>query len=429
MNLSRREVVKLVGASMASAALFGLAGCSSGGSSEGSASSSKLDPSIPDVSMKIGLSPYGDELLAAAAIKRGYFSEVGITFSNGDYGDEVDLIKSATPLLNNQIEVGSGYPPAIASQLDSVQNIVGFCYSDVFFGYRILAPTGKYKTVSAEMEQGASFEEALSTVMAQLVGQEVILRTGVASTFYDLLCKHSNTSMDDWSITYLSNDEILRQAETGAYDFVSPTGAVEIVRLQQEGWEPLVDLVQAIDYLPKDETTALRATFSGYLTTKEYADENWDTLLRFTSAVYRVIQDMKNDPVGTCEDFVEYVNDYTGSSMTAEELAATFDGLYTLLDFDEARSMYDDESYDFNFDAVMSNNLQVLKSQGVMKGDYVASDLSIAKEVYDDLDQYKQMVEEILATADESDETVASAKACYDAFDYLDAYNIAKTIG
>ena len=425
-EISRRSALKFLGVGAASVAIMGMVGCS-GGSSSGSEDTDESDGVAPSVTVDLGLSPYGDELLGVAAINRGYFEEVGISFQS-EYGDKVDLIKSATPLLNKQIEVGSGYPPSIASQLDNVQNIVGFAYSDVYYGYMILAPEGKYITLEQEMDAGASFEEALATVMEQLKGQEVLLRTGVASTFYNLLGEYGDTSMEDWDITYLTNDDILREAEAGNYEFVSPTGAVEIVRLMQEGWESLVNLSQAIEYMDDEDTIALRATFSGYLTTTEYAEDNYDTLLRFTSVMYRIIDDMEDDPEGTAADFVEYVNDYTGSSLTAAELAATFDGLYDLQNFEEADAMYNDETSDFYFDTVMTTNLQVLKEEGVLDGDYTADDLSIAKSIYNDLKNYKELTEEILADADSSDETVQQAQAYYDIRDYLDAYLVAKEL-
>lgn len=420
-NLTRRQAIGVFGMSAASLAMFGLASCGQNNVGSSANSSTATADGIPQASVKLGLSPYGDELLAAAAIKRGYFANVGISFSNGDYGIKTDLIKSVTPLLNNQIEIGSGYPPAVASQLDNVSDVVGFAYSDVFYGYRILAPSGKYKTLASEMAAGAPFDTAIETVMTQLKGQDVILRTGVAPTFYNLLCTHSQTSMDDWNITYLSNDDILRQAEAGGCDFISPTGAVEISRLQKEGWEPLVDLKEAIEYLPKDETTALRATFSGYVTTRAWAEANWDTILRFTSVIYRIIDDMKTDPEGTAADFVDYVNDYTGSALTAEELAGTFDGLYSLQSFEEADAMFNDPSADFNFETVMDENLRVLHEEGVLKESYTSDALSIADKVYNDLKTYKEKAEGLLASADASEENVAKAKSYFDAFDYLDA--------
>lgn len=418
MVVSRREAVKLALGATAAFAFGGVVtGCSA---SSGSASSA--------AAMNLGLSPYGDEMLIAAAIKRGYFDKVGISFSNGQYGIKTDLIKSVTPLLNNQIDLGSGYPPAVASQLDNVSGVVGFAYSDVFYGYRILAPKGKYKTVAGEMASGATFDQALTTVMAQLVGKDVILRTGVASTFYDLLGRHSGTSMNDWNLTYLANDEIVRQAESGKVDFVSPTGAVEIVRLQGEGWEPLVQLRETIDNLPSEETIALRATFSGYLTTKDWAQKNWDSILRFSSVMYRIIDDMKADPQGTAADFVDKVNEYTGSSLTAADLAGTFDGLYELHTYAQADAMYNDPSYAFNFDTVMNANLKVLKEQGVLKGDYTSSDLSIAKDVYNSLKDYQAKCDEIFKKADKSSSAYKTAKEFYDVYDFVDAFAAVKSL-
>ncbi|MFT8358834.1 hypothetical protein, partial [Bifidobacterium aquikefiri] len=277
-------------------------------------------------------------------------------------------------------------------------------------------------------KKGKGFDEALTTVMKQLKGKEVLLRTGVAPTFYNLLGKYSNSSMDDWEVTYLSNDDILRQAEAGNAKFVSPTGAVEISRLQKEGWESLVDLQQAIQYMPKNETVALRATFSGYITTRSYAEKNWDTLLRFTSVMYRIIKDMQSNPQGTADDFVAYVNSYTGSSLTAKELASTFDGLYELQNFDDADAMFNDSSSDFNFRKVMDANLKVLQEQKVLKGSYTSDDLSDANKIYNDLKKYKTKTDALLKGKSASDKTVIKAKKYYDMYDFLDAYRIAKTL-
>jgi ABC-type nitrate/sulfonate/bicarbonate transport system substrate-binding protein len=383
---------------------------------------------IPEVTLKAGFSPYGDELLAVAGIKRGYFDDVGIHINPEPNGAKTDLIASLTPLLNDQIELGSGYLPAVAPQLDNVQNVKTFAVSDVFYGYRLLAPKGKYKTVAELMDGGASYKEAVTQVLDQVKDQKVILRQGVPPTFYELITQTAGGSMQDWNVTYLSNPDIVRAAQSGQADFVSPTGAVELVRLLQDGWESLVALPEVIENMPADKTISLRSTFSGYLTTQEYADENWDTLLRFTSVMYRLIDDMQADTEAVAADYVDYLNAYTGSSLTATELAKTFDGLYSLRNFDEATEFYDDSSAPFNLAEVAGAQLAELAGNGVIEDGHSIDQLSIAGEIYHALVEYRKAADDALAKAPDG-ELKQRAQAQYDARNYLDAYRLAAAAG
>ncbi|TPW78276.1 ABC transporter substrate-binding protein [Schumannella sp. 10F1B-5-1] len=420
-----RRLLGVTVATVTAAAL--LAGCAAGSAEPASAPSglAAAGDSIPEVTIKAGLSPYGDELLAAAAIKRGYFADAGITIGPDEYGAQTDLIASLAPLQNGQVELGSGYPPAVVSQLDNVDDVTAFAISDVFYGYRILAPKGEYKTVAEEMKKGKSFAAALKTVLAQIKGEKVILRQGVVPTFYDLITKEAGTTTADWDVTYLPNADIVRAAQAGQADFVSPTGAVEITRLLQDGWESLVELPQVIENLPSEDTVSLRATFSGYLTTTKYADENWDTLLRFTGVMYRIVADMKADPEATAADYVDYLNSYTGSSLTAAELAGTFDGLYSLRDFDDAKAMYTDKKDPFHFDTVAGAQIDELTAKGVLKGEHTTEQLSIAGKIYADLAKYRSEAKKLLDAGDGDADLLAKAKTLYDQYDFLDAYRFA----
>lgn len=379
---------------------------------------------IPQVTIDAGLSPYGDEMLAAAGVERGYFDQVGITFGEEPYGIKADLIGSVTPLLNGQIDIGSGYPPALFSQMDDVDNIVAFQLQDVFYGYRILAPEGKYISLEDAMDEGQSYEEAVATVLAQLDGQDVILRDGVVPTFYQLITQTAGTDMGAWNITYLTNPDLVRAAQAGQSDFVSPTGAVEIVRLLNDGWESLIALPDVIDNTDPDDTVSLRATFSGYLTTTEYAAENWDTLLRYSSVIYRLIDDLEADPMATAADYVDLLNSYTGSDLSAEQLAQTFDGLYSVRNFEDAAEFYENEDEPFYFDTVVGAQIDALAEQGVIEQGNTPAEISIAGDIWKALQEYREAADEALAEAPDGDLKTA-ALAQYDARNYLDAYRLA----
>lgn len=376
---------------------------------------------IPKVTVSAGFTPYADQLLPVVGIRKGYFSDVGITIEPAPDGAKTDLIKSLTPLLNKQVALGSGYLPSVAPQLDSVTTVTAFAIADVFYGYRILAPAGRYQTVAELMESGKAFPEACAEVVEQIRGKKLILRNGVVPTFYDLAFEQAGMSTRDATVTYLENPDIVRAAFSGQADFVAPTGAVEIQTLQEQGWEPLVEIRQLIDELP-DETLSLRATHSGYLTTKEYAQQNYPTLLRFTGVMYRLIDDLRADKAGTVEVYRDYVNSYVGSKMTNEVLAGMFDNLYSLRDFDEAAELYETKGAPFNYEETTAAHLEELTAGGVIKPGHTPADMSIAGQVYADLKRYKAEADKAIAAAGAG---AAEARKHYDARNYVDAYRIA----
>jgi len=169
---------------------------------------------------------------------------------------------------------------------------------------------------------------------------------------------------------------------------------------------------------------SLRATFSGYLTTTEYAEENWDTLLRYASVVYRLIDDFQADPEGVAADYVDLLNSYTGSQLSAADLAATFEGLYSLRDFEAAAEFYEDEDAPFFFETVMGAQVAQLTAQGVIAEGHTASELSIADEIWRALVTYREEADDALAAAPDG-ALKDAAQAQYDARNYLDAYRLA----
>ncbi|MBT0769146.1 ABC transporter substrate-binding protein [Kineosporia sp. J2-2] len=430
MNIvSRRAVLAAITAGAAGV----LTGCAQAPSSAGSAGAS-FSPSsdlaapgdsIPQVTIKGAFTPYGDELLGVAGIDRGYYEAVGLTVSPEPYGAQLDLLMNLTPLVNGQVDLGAGYVPTVANQIDTVKNVVGFCISDVSYTYRIVAPTGKYTTVAREMTAGKTFTEALTTVMAQLKGERLICVESGSPLFRNAVAEAAGLDLEkDVTIEFLSSPDMVKAGFAGRAEFLSPSSAVHIVQLQQDGWEPLVDLRQVIDNLPAEQTLPLRFTYSGLVTTTDYAQDNFETLLRFTSVIYRLIDEMQADSEATAATFVDYVNSYTGTDLTAAELAGTFDNIYSLRGFDEATAFYTDSDDPFFYETVATANLAVLAGQGVIDEGHTPDELSIAGKVYAALVRYRQEADKALASAPAGD-LKTRAQAQYDARNYLDAYRFA----
>ncbi|GAA1835341.1 hypothetical protein GCM10009836_12160 [Pseudonocardia ailaonensis] len=427
--MSRRHVRALV---TAAALLFAVTACSVAAPQQDQSTAPALprglnpEPGtdIPRKELKVGFTPYGDELIGVIGARQGWFENAGITFTQPD-GLQTDLAKSLTPVLEGQVQVGSSYMPAIVPQLDTVSNVRAFMVSNVFMGNRILAPKGRYQTVDALMAQGQTFQQAASTVMAQLKGKTLLLPDGTAPTFYTLSLKQAGLTLDDVKAVRLSEPDIIRSAQAGQDVFAAPEGAVGQTQLQEAGWEPLITVGQIIKALPPDQTLELRNAHSVYVTTTQFAEANYNTLLRFSGVLYRIIDQLEKDPQKAAAQYTDYVNSYTGSNLTVAQTASMFsNGLYSLRGFDQAGQFLTDTNDPSNLDRTVAARIANLKAGGALVRDHSPSEVSIATQVYEDLRAYRTATDGLLAQLPDGTQK-ARAQELYAQFDYLDAYRVA----
>jgi ABC-type nitrate/sulfonate/bicarbonate transport system substrate-binding protein len=403
-------------------AIAALSACSSGLKVNVVAFPSDLDvlsgTDVPRVTVDAGWSPIGDGLVPVIGERRGYFSDVGISFSRSN-GYKSNLLSSMTPLLNGQIQIGDTYMPLLAPQMSTVRSVTTFALPTTAHVQRILAPKGRYTTLDQLTAKGVPFKEAAAQVMAQMKGKRFLMYTGIDPQFYNIALGLAGLSLDDVQTSYMGDPDMVTAAQSGRGDFASPNGAVQVSQLQSAGWEPIITISDVIDNMPA-ETLNMANIYTGFLTTKAFASDDYATLLRFTGVMFRINQAIAADPVGACGVYVDYVNSYTGSNMTAQDCSKLYtDGIYVLNQFDDYQTVAD------NFAKQTDAQIQRLQQQGVLPaGDYSAADISIIGRVYHDLRTYRDKARELLATAPPGTDR-DKAQSFYDQFDYLDAYRYA----
>lgn len=381
---------------------------------------------IPHVELSAGWSPIGDGLIPVIGERRGYFRDAGIAFTRTN-GYKSNLLASMTPLLNGQIEIGDTYMPLLTPQMATVQSVTTFALPTTAHVQRILAPEGKYQTLKDAMAQGLPFKEAAARVMAQLKDKTLLLYTGVDPQFYNIALGLAGLSLSDVDAQYMGDPDMVTAAQAGRGDFTSPNGAVQVSQLQSAGWEPLITITDVLSNLP-DETLNMANTYTGFLTTKAFASQDYNTILRFTGVLFRISHELRVDPVGACGSYVDYVNSYTGSDMTPQDCAKLYtDGIYELNDFDDYQNVVGPDATGGATDYLAETDAQIerLQQQGVLPpGNFSATDISFAHRVYHDLRAYRDGARSLLPKAPPSplrDE----AQKLYAEFDYLDAYRYA----
>lgn len=424
MTIDRRSFLRSAAGTLFVGSFGGgvLAACGEEASQELPAGLAEPGSSIPKAMVKMGMAPNGDELIPVIGIERGYYADAGITITPTPYGAKVDLLSALTPLLNNQIQVGSAYPPTVLPQLDSVRNIRAFALSDIFYGYRILAPEGRYKTVAEVMEEGQPFSDAVRTVMEQMRGERFLRNEATSPTFFNIVYELGGITDDDFDLVLLDNPGVVRAALAGRADFAAPTGAVDILQLQTEGWEPIIEVRQLLENVP-DKSLPLRANNSGFLADNAYIRDNYETVLRLTSVMYRIIDDLKREPEETVAVFRDYVNSYTGNDLSRDELAALFGTMYSMRDFDEAGAFYAEQGSDFYLPPAYNAQMADLREGGVLRNDHEFSDLVVADRVWKDLNRYRDEAQRRLDEVSSNNPSAARrAQELMDARNYLDAY-------
>ena len=391
---------------------------------------------VPQAEISLGMRPYANDLIFVAGIKQGFYKDVGLTITPAPYGRKV-LPDQAIPLLvNKQIDIMALYPPDVIATMDSVQNIRFIALTDLFQGFAILArPGSNVKTVEQFMAEGLTFDEAMKRTMAQLKGKSFVTAPVVDNRiFLETVFSLGGMNMDkDTKLVVTPDSNALQLESGGKIDFASPTGAPFTAQLRIAGWIPLVaplDVLTNMPAGPGSPTTALVGT-PGVACDVDWARQHQEAVLRFTSVMFRIIeQEQKNSDL-MLKSMLDYVNSFAGTSLDIAGLKLTIDSLSPLSNFEFQKNYCDNQNsalyYRTAFDAAVKFNMD----KGVLpKGKYDADDLIWACEIYHDLVALKQASDDLLKGIEGKTLSAANqallekAKQFYAWYDYLDAYRL-----
>src|ERR1700751_2664180 len=301
---------------------------------------------LPQVQTSLGMRPYANDLIFVAGIKQGFYKDVGLTITPVPYGRKV-LPDQAIPLLvNKQIDFMALYPPDIIATMDSVQNIRFIALTDLFQGFAILArPNSNVKTVGQFMSEGLAFEDAMKRTMAQLKDKSFVTAPVVDNRiFLETVFSLGGMNMDkDTKLVVTPDSNALQLATGGKIDFASPTGAPFTAQLRIAGWIPLVaplDVLTNMPAGPGSPTTALVGT-PGVACDADWARQHQEAVLRFTSVMFRIIeQEQKNSDL-MLKSMLDYVNSSAGSTLDISGLKLTIDSLSPLSNFEFQKNYCD----------------------------------------------------------------------------------------
>lgn len=384
--------------------------------------------SIPTATVRMGLLPYADGSFPIIGVKKGFFSDVGITVNPVTVTED----ESHSLLVRGDIDVAHGYPPNFLPTYQTSQVVKQIMFHDVIVAGCMLAdPSLKLKTFKDYYKEDNSFDKAIAAAMAPVNGQTVA-STPVTNErlFEDTISQLSGAK---WQHKILDDANILVAAKAHQIKFAHPSGAPVVYSLIKAGWTRLVCLDDLIDHGPsgKDSPITRQISLVGAEANGDWIEKNPNTALRYISAVWHTIDAITADP-SLYDIQAPVLNSITGTKLTGADIASTVKLFQPYVSFDDNAKFYTDQSSAVNYKLIYDLIISSLQDSGVLPAGITPDDFVWGGKMWEQLVDYRKKTDALLAglksdnlPADKKT-LVAEAQKYYGWRDYLDAYRFAK---
>ena len=392
------------------------------------------NPTIPEVDLTLAMAPYNDHSYGVIGIELGWFSELGLTVSP----NVTDVPQVAPQLLAGEVQIGTMCASCWVPTLDQTTDNKMITFSDTYLGQAILgSPDGGFVGVEELMEQGLSFEEAVTEAVGQLPGKSWAYAAEVsAKPFRDYVLGVAGVSYDDIELQIVENIKVVELATAGRTDFASPASGPQITRLLGQGWVPVITARQVFA-AGGDESLNASDFFSGWAATEGYVADNHETILRVASVMHRIIDLKRTDRPAAAAIQIPFLNSIAGTDFglaEAEYLDEVIDPFWT---FEEQAEFFTPSDKLYYFE----NSLQAIISgyvdEGVLETEHDPDVFILSDDVWREMNDLKTKSEalfveveaEIQAQGDpappEAQERLDQAQAFYSGRNYFDSFRFA----
>jgi ABC-type nitrate/sulfonate/bicarbonate transport system substrate-binding protein len=423
--IDRRAFLARAGAAGVALALPGTLWACGGEQSGGAASGSGT------AVVRLGVPPYADHSIHVIGIRNGWFEEAGIDIQPKPDGFSLMDDQVVPQLVNGRLDISSNWGPFRIQTAMSAPRIRMFGFGDTYTGTYILAsPNGGAKSVKQQMDAGASFDAAIVEAMGQLRGKRITFDdTGSHQAFFNTVFALGKVQPSELKIETLADAKIVQLARGGHTDFVSPTGAAQNVALLNDGWFPLVGVQDLIENLPPGDPRAVGGVgHTGPATTVEYYEKNTETILRFMSVFFRIIDAIRKDLKDGTDDALSvqlpYLEAKSGTKIGMDGLRGIFKDIDPLMTFEEQRAVWMEPDSPVYFKNIYQPQVDAAKKGGILPAN-AQVDLDrifIGTDVYRRLLDHKTGYEKLRDQGKGEQAAQQRAERLYAARNYLDAH-------
>lgn len=398
-----------------------------------------LTPEIPEVRVEFCHAPYLDHTQSIIGLEKGWFDEVGVTFEPEPYGSVPATENAVQALASGACDVLSASAIFMLPSINDVPPYKWFVHGDIFQGYALMGqPDAGYKSVDEFIEEGNDPREAMALAVAQLEGKRFAYPSEAPiKGFINLALEQADMTLDDVQSIVAEDAKTWSMMLAGQADF-QVGGVPSRLTLETKGFKPIITSQHLAQYAePSAESEELRAIFhDGWGALDQWIDNNYDTMLRMSSVMFRIAEFQNEHRGEALEIHVPFLNSAAGTDIDTETAIVVYESLDPFVPFEGQRSWYLDYDNPINYDYVTGAHIKMWEERGLFElGEVQVEDISIAKDVYEEFLEMQAQSETLfeeaeaaIADAEESggnpekaQELLDQARYWYDAYNYLDA--------
>ena len=392
---------------------------------------------IPRKDIRFGMSAFPGHNIYVIGIINGWFDEVGITLGPDKFGYRSLSPQVIPRFVSNEVDIHTWYGPLQIEIMERVPHVKLFTFSATYVGTAMLAaPNSGKKTVAELVAAGKTFDEAIKEVMAEMRGARVgIDNTGSSRVFLDAIQELGGVTFEEVELSVIEDARLVFLARGGNLDYAKPAGAAQNVVLLNDGWYRTVTVNDLIAGLPNGDFRGVGGVgHTGLATTDEYYMNEFDTILRMASVMFRCIdaikQDLDNDTDDALKVMLPVFEAAAGAEVGVEGLKTIFRVIAPPLTFEQQESYWVDPTGPFYYWNVYATKIEAAKAGGLLVEDreHIPDEAFTGHHIYHTLLRYKNWYDLLLPKAtglSGDNQTLADqAAAFYAARNYLDAYRL-----
>ena len=389
-------------------------------------------------------------------------------------------------LRSGEGNVALGWVPGLFRYLELyAQEVPPILLADTYIGYAVLvAPDSPSKTVMELVEEGMDFPDAAQAAVQQLVGADIYISPGsIEQTQYldaffayldewwevyqqdipsldgegnplvllgrdgePLLDEDGNVqpiriTTNDWrnyaNPQYVSDSTIVEfSAVPGRIEYAVPFSAPILVQMMRNGWDPLINFGMMIENDPFSQQTAIaNSTVGGIglLANREWVTNNKDLAYRVLSAAYRTFGFL-DDPETQYQGWeieANLINNHRRLSLEPEEIETIWEQIDPFFSWEDQEALWDLNLPSYHPEIVFATQIERLKVEGVLAGDYDTQaglkEFLLARDLYYEMKEFERRADAMFESASRMDlsagqaDLIAQAQFHYDIYNFYDA--------
>jgi len=400
-------------------------------------------PSAPTYTIPTGSVRFGvnaacpDCNMPNVALQKKFFDDAGLTIN----AVQIPTFNNILPAMQRgDHDIAGYYIQGYFQTLNTFgMDLPPSLFYDIFLGHGILkAPTSTKKSTQDFLDQGMSFADAAKAAIAQLRGAQVASPSEmtVQPDEPSIWFSYAGMTVKDVGFFILQDEKIAELAAAGRVELAFPASAAITVQLLNNGWTPLIDdrIILEKDTGPNRTKIVQLVGSTGMFHQRKWGEQNWETLLRFISVIFRTI-DYVFDPAtqpGATQIIADIVNANQGTTLKPTDIVGIYKNLDPFWPWDYQTEVWENSSNPYYIPTAVQAQVQSLIATGTLPNQsYDLTKFLVAGDIYRDLKSRQKAADGLMAQASAVTDParkalVDQAKQQYAWHNYVDAVGYLK---